>query len=507
MTRNNDASDSQPMSLIAPRSKRKPMSLIAPRSKRKIAERSTTLLFRSSLCKLKSVLAWGMVGLFAAGAFQTPLNAEESLLQLAGFDTPRIEQLYPADDDESIGELAKLVYRINRLNRSSIENSLSAELSGSLSGPAVELGQVVAVEGVVAKVQSLKVPARLVEFLEMRQLDTVTVEIGEQDDKRAIEVITSGFPPTARSGDRIRGLGVVIETRPSSEGDSKVVDAIAALPLQWFPAKPDKVGWQLLANQGVSLGELSGVASRNRQPLSSEDTELFYSMLAAADRIAELPTSQRSAPLDVKPIELLKTPESFTAQWVRMQVEVVQVTRISVTEPARIKQLGADHYYQVDAMGDLGNVKVQIDSGVDAAGDGPVFQNRYPISLVYKTLPAFLQDKLEADGKLDAVVADLTILVSADAFFFRLWSYPTAYMERFGGADQFGPLLIGADMVNREQTEADPVGVNIFGWIAAVAVGVGMLGILVWNFVIGRQDREVRRQRNAREAEELKLPE
>ena len=78
---------------------------------------------------------------------------------------------------------------------------------------------------------------------------------------------------------------------------------------------------------------------------------------------------------------------------------------------------------------------------------------------------------------------------------------------RIGGADQFGPLLIGADMVNREQTETDPVGVNIFGWIAAVAVGVGMLGILVWNFVIGRQDREVRRQRNAREAEELKLPE
>ncbi|EMI19127.1 hypothetical protein, membrane [Rhodopirellula maiorica SM1] len=168
--------------------------------------------------------------------------------------------------------------------------------------------------------------------------------------------------------------------------------------------------------------------------------------------------------------------------------------------------MGADHYYQVDAMGDLGNVKVQIDSGRDATEDGPVFQNRYPISLVYKTLPTFLQNKLRDQGKSEAIVADLTVLVATDAFFFRLWSYPTAYMQRFGGGDQFGPLLIGADMINRESTEADPVGVGIFGWFAAVAVGVGMLAILVWNIVIARRDRQVQRRRKEREADELRFP-
>ncbi|WP_372725470.1 hypothetical protein [Novipirellula sp.] len=449
---------------------------------------------------------WGIVGVLSLGLFPRSLDAQSELLQAAGFDSPRIEQLYPADDDESIGELAKLIYRINRLSRSSIEKSLSTEISSSLRGPAVGLGQVVAVEGAVVKVQSLKVPARLVEFLEMRQLDLVTVETGKQDERSAVEVITSGLPAAVRSGDRIAGLGVVIDAKPDSGGDGNVADAIAALPLQWFPANPEKVGWQLLAKQGVSLGELSGVASRNRQPLSSDDTELFYSMLAAADRIAKLPAAERVAAKPVEPIALLKTPEAFTAEWLRMEVEVVQVTRISVTEPARIKQLGADHYYQVDAMGDLGNVKVQIDSGTDAAGDSPLFQNRYPISLVFKTLPAFLQNKLRAEGKAEAIVADLTVLVAADAFFFRLWSYPTAYMQRFGGGNQFGPLLIGADMINREPTEADPVGVSIFGWIAAVAVGVGMLAILVWNVVTGRRDREVQRQRKDREADELRLP-
>ncbi|GAA5510812.1 hypothetical protein [Novipirellula caenicola] len=451
-------------------------------------------------------LAWGMVAVLAACLFPQSLDAQSEPLQAAGFDSARIEQLYPAEDEESIGELAKLIYRINRTNRSSIEKLIADDVSSSLSGASITLGQVVAVDGVVVQVGSLNVPARLVEFLEIRRLNLVTVEIGEQDSRRTVEVVTSGLPATVRSGDRVAGVGVVIEATPDSGDDSVVVDAIAALPLDWYPAEPEKVGWQLLAQQGVSLGEVSGVASRNRQPLSSEDSDLFYSMLAAADRISKVPESDRVAAKPVEPIELLKSPEKYTADWLRMEVEVVQVTRISVTEPARIKQLGADHYYQVDAMGDLGNVKVQIDSGQDAAGDGPVFQNRYPISLVYKTLPAFLQTKLREEGKSEAIVADLTVLVAADAFFFRLWSYPTAYMQRFGGGDQFGPLLIGADMINRESTEADPVGVRIFGWFAAVAVGVGMLAILVWNIVIARRDRQVQRRRKEREADELRLP-
>ncbi|EMI19126.1 hypothetical protein RMSM_03939 [Rhodopirellula maiorica SM1] len=277
----------------------------------------------------RSSLAWGMVAVLAVVLFPQSLYAQSELLQAAGFDSPRIEQLYPADDEESIGELAKLIYRINRLNRSSIEKSLSPETSSSLSGTTITLGQVVAVDGAVVKVQSLNVPTRLVEFLEIRRLDRVTVEIGEQDNPRVVEVMTSGLPATVRRGDRVAGLGVVIEATPRSGDDGAIVDAIAALPLQWFPARPEKAGWQLLADQGVSLGDLSEVASRNRQPLSSEDSELFYSMLAAADRIAELPASERVAAKTVEPIELLKSPEQFTADWLRMEVEVVQVTRIS----------------------------------------------------------------------------------------------------------------------------------------------------------------------------------
>ncbi len=436
-----------------------------------------------------------------------PLYAEVDLLQLAGFDAPRIEKLYPANEEESIGELAKLVYRLNRLSRESLQGSIPGDGAGGLHGSDIRLGRVVLVEGRVGKVQSLAVPDRLIEFLGLRTLERVTLDVADSTEVRSVEVVTSGLPPDTAIGDRVSGLGVVIETRESSGDQGNAVVAIAALPLQWFPENPQRVGWKLLTELGVGLGQLPGVASRNRQPLSSDDTELFYQMLSAAERISQTPSADRVAPAAVEPIELLKNPTQFTGEWIRMDVEVVQITRISVTEPSRVNQLGADHYYQIDAMGDLGDVKVKIDSSGDAADGGPVFQNRFPISLVFKTLPGFLQAKLDALGKADSIVVDITVPVSVNAFFFRLWSYPTAYMERFGGGDQFGPLLIGADMINREPTSADPAGVKIFGKIAAVAVGMGMLAMLVWSHRIRRGDRVVQQQRKQREAEELRLPE
>ncbi len=80
------------------------------------------------------------------------------------------------------------------------------------------------------------------------------------------------------------------------------------------------------------------------------------------------PPQQRSAQRDelpqpqaVEPVTLLSEPDGLVGQWLRMDLETVQVTRIAVTEPHRQAQLGSDHYYQIDAVGDLKNVVVKIE--------------------------------------------------------------------------------------------------------------------------------------------------
>ena len=42
-----------------------------------------------------------------------------------------------------------------------------------------------------------------------------------------------------------------------------------------------------------------------------------------------------------------------------MEVDGVQITKIAVSSAKRQAQLGSDHYYQIDAIGDLGEVVVK----------------------------------------------------------------------------------------------------------------------------------------------------
>ena len=113
-----------------------------------------------------------------------------------------------------------------------------------------------------------------------------------------------------------------------------------------------------------------------------------------------------------------------------MDLETVQVTRISVTEPHRQTQLGSDHYYQIDAVGDLGNVVIKIERPAGDEGPAATFENRYPVSVVVRELPDFLSQRIRVQEGGDAIVSQIKVLVGVDAFFYRLWSYSTVFMDR-----------------------------------------------------------------------------
>ncbi len=424
-------------------------------------------------------------------------RADSAISLLSGFDRARIESVYPPQDDNSAGELAKLVYRLRAVDR----EALRARISAAITEP-TDLGDAIGIDGEIREVGLLKVPPRLVEFLELTQLQVLVIKSGESN----IRVVTAGLPSESRPGDRVSGVGVVIEVEPSadSETDGELI-AIAAARLQWYPKSTENAGWKLLSNAGVDVSLLADVGSRNRRPLLAEDGDTFYTMLAAADVIGD--RSDAPVPSAVEPITLLQAPQSQSGQWLRMDLETIQVTRIAVPEPHRQAQLGSDHYYQIDAVGDLGNVVVRIErTDGDDGGPPATFANRYPVSVVTRDLPEFLSQRIRDQEGGDAVVSQIKLLIGVDAFFYRLWSYSTDFMTQHGGGEQFGPLLVAATIRDQEPTSSDPLGVAFIGWIAAVAVISAIVAIWFWNRRLRVQDQQVRERRKELESENLQLP-
>ena len=432
------------------------------------------------------------MALFAFVA-STKCEADSALPLLSGFDAERIEAAYPPTNEDSLGELAKLLYRLRKVSPSALD------AKNNPSEQTIAVGDVTEVFGVIEESKLVAVPERLVEFLEFSRLQILRVA---QENGNAAVVVSFPLPNEAKVGDEVRGLGVAIQTQP--DGANGRAAAIACGRLSWFPAKASSTGWQLLRESGVDISLLSELSSRNRRPLLAEDGDAFYSMLAAAakmQRETDLPK-----PETIEPVTLLKGSSELAGQWVRMELETVQVTRIAVTDSKRQSELGSDHYYQIDAVGDLGNVVVRIERADGDAGPPATFNNRYPVSLVTRELPEFLEARIREQEGGDAVVSQIRIQVQVDGFFFRLWSYSTDFMNQHGGGEQFGPLLVAARFRDQEPKESDPAGVGTIGTIAAIAVITGILAIWIWQRRIDSRDREVRRQRKERESEQLQMP-
>ncbi|TWU38750.1 hypothetical protein Q31b_38280 [Novipirellula aureliae] len=424
-----------------------------------------------------------------ASIWPSRLNADSELGMLLGFDSERIAKTYPVKDVASAGEMAKLLYRLDRLPIEKIEQIADLD-QGQMT---ISVSDALRIKGKIEEISLITVPEKLVEFLEMERFVRLQIASEDSDDRSAVEVFTSRLPSDAVVGDRVRGVGICL---------NKSGGAVATAPLQWFPASPKNVGWKLLSEAGVDVGSLSSVAARNRKPLTGEDTEIFYHMLAAAADMKD----HREAPKPIHAVDLLRDPIAYTGEWISLEVETIQITRIAVVEPTRQQQLGSDHYYQIDAIGDLGNIVVEIAPTKDSGGKPATFENRYPVSLVCKTLPAWLEERIEQQAGTDSIVTPLTVPVTIDGFFYRLWSYSSEYMRQFGGGDQFGPLVIVANVTNREPSDADIVGVRRIGWIAAFAMGLGIFALLLWSFIVARRDRAVAQRRHQREAEQLEFP-
>jgi len=249
------------------------------------------------------------------------------------------------------------------------------------------------------------------------------------------------------------------------------------------------------------------VAASQQQPLQSSEREIFYSMLRAAGR---LEGEQTPPPTDMPVSALLRDAAQLAGHWVRVPLDSVRVTRVVVEDPDVRAWLGQGHYWQIDAMGDLGDLIVTIeveDGNREGERQEPVtFANRYPVSVAALRLPDRLQAALEAAAGGEAAVAMVRRRLVVEGFYYRLWSYDTAFMRRQAGHQQFGPLLIASQLSVPPQPTGDPRGAAMIGWGAAIAFLVGLAALAVGLWRAGRRDAAATRRRRAQQAEEVEFP-
>lgn len=454
--------------------------------------------------------------LLMAAQFVVPqrVSAQESsrpdnrsvLGSISGFDQQRIEAVSAwwrqSADPQNISEAAKLLFQVNRLSRTSLASQPSQTPATTTDPLTWKIGDAVTVGGRATAIAAVKIPADLADVLDFSQIYRIEIET---DQGATMRVIATSIPSswvelwskTQTLDQPMSATAMVV----SAGGDSEP-RLIAAPRIAWFPAadaSQDAAGirshWALLAQYGFDVSMTEQLRGLNRQPLVTADRIAFYSMLRAA---AEVQPTDQPQPVSIDAADLLRNPGESIGRRIRLRCQSVRITRVTLNNPAIIASLGSDHYWQIDALGELGNVVIRIDP-LDKNAEPAVFENRYPVSLAILRLPDFLAQAMGGDqpGAARNDVLMLSQQLTVDGFFYRLWSYENDLMARHGGGNQFGPLIMASQIVDSEPPRTDVVGVGKIGQWAAISAILMMLSAATWIYVTSRQDAAVRAKRQS----------
>ncbi len=397
------------------------------------------------------------------------LTAGVSLAQtpgglLGGFDERRIAQLgrqtamgdgdLLAQSAEVRGEWARLIFQLRRLSADTLAAQIDSPTSPLYFKPV--LGRVVSVD-------RLAVPEPLPELLDLPELIRIGIR---DDDQRSLTLIAPPDLPPLSPGDRLRGVAVLVSDDPM---------ILAVGPLGWDPAASVTPGLESLRSAGVDLAAVRKVARLAAVPLGSADTPVFYSAIAAAQSAAGQPATRppRSSLRRVGGVELLGGGPSAaltTGDWIATTVTMIRATRVGVQSAVRQAEIGGDHFWQIDAIADLGNVQVEVER---PGGDPVRIGSRTPVSIVTARLP----DSITGADR-GALVLTAKRDVAVEGYFYRRWSYDSDLMDAAGGGRQVAPLII-AGRIEPIVRGADPVGVRWIGYAAAAG------GLLLLLFGIG----------------------
>ena len=243
------------------------------------------------------------------------------------------------------------------------------------------------------------------------------------------------------------------------------------------------------------------------KPLSQAEHEPLYTLIRLAKQTpyADIPVS--SSRTDTQTIsgildklrttnkskeasgKTLESKQRTALDRVAMEGRIVRVTMVPVQEPEQVKMLGADHYYQLDVMADVGNRSYEIKTETDPI----LYHKEYPVTCVMAELPAWLRES-SGDGTEQSSDPSSSRTwyprrkAILGGWFYRFWKYKTLEMSQAIGdrGRQIGPLVVIDSLQStlaEKPSTADslPFGNNTLSILISV-LGVGA----IWWFVRNR---------------------
>ncbi|QDV67036.1 hypothetical protein Poly24_07270 [Rosistilla carotiformis] len=402
-------------------------------------------------------------------------------------DLQAVRQWWIAQSETSAvpTEAARVMWRIGRIG----DRQLS-ELLEKPSSPAPNLPHAVAVQGEAVAVQKIPIPPRLAESLDFDTMWLVNVVVEDEEMGLLCQQIPSQWK-TAKTLRQPMGARGFLIASPSQAAPGLLVCG----HVQWFPTESDPdmsmpAGWLMLSQAGFNVGQMGLIQQRNRSALSAAESTAFYDFLKAA---AAVPDDATHVPESIRPQVLLSTAESqkLIGQFIRVRLETARIQQI--VAPSLMSQIGQDHYWEIDAFGDLDNAEVRIQP--KEGGDPITFGNRYPVTLAMLELPPFLNELVSQDGRVTKAMLMHKAMIDVDGFFYRLWTYETDFVSSKGGDRQIGPL-IAATAIKMKPPGSAKASLARIGWLIAILFLGGLLATIAYLTKAARADRQSRAKRN-----------
>ncbi|MBW3596448.1 MAG: hypothetical protein KY475_04135 [Planctomycetes bacterium] len=416
------------------------------------------------------------------------LAGPRQLLELFNIDASQLDRFFdgrPLHPDE-YEPLYRILYRIPRFQKHDLLRWRDPELDWEelAAQPAEYRAASIRLAGRVTRIEKEEVIPEAAELLQYEHFYRVWLEPDEAPYPAL--VLARWLPRAWEEGENLdyRGgaEGLFLKLGETEEGRPRIV--MACERMFWRPVRvqpelgvtEDRV---LLASRGVDIGQFDLV--RDRRSITGLERDAFYQVLHAAKHI-ELSTLRQRAASDADLAPLLQSPREMRGEVVALTGEARRVQEIRVEAKDIQERFGIDHYYEIDIFLPLEQHTIKMGESESS----PVFTNYFPVIFCVAELP---------EGMSPDDIVDRQVRIPA--FYFKLWSYETEFMKRYGDRQtQLSPMLIGrAPLVLPEA--ARPLG--IFGIIAAALFVAVLAFAWLWLWRTGRRDtahqRHLRRRR------------
>jgi hypothetical protein len=228
-----------------------------------------------------------------------------------------------------------------------------------------------------------------------------------------------------------------------------------------------RIAWHpdtLLGDVDMDVGLLDTV--QQMRPITNDDRECFFQLLAAAGRTPGLEHSNVDSATELA--ALLKSPAEHLGQLYSFRGVARRAVKIRVTDADTVARFGFDDYYEIVIFLD-----------VDAVVGGQRVRSHPVVYCVRELPPGF------------PVGENIAEVVRASGFMFKKWPYTTQATEsKNPDLRMSSPLLVGKTVVwdTREASTPSMVGPIVGGFLIAVVGAV--CGIVWW---LGRGERKLRR--------------